>query len=436
MQSESTPSTSATIIGELASPSAQPMSRLAALAQTFVAFRHHNYRLYFTGGIISQIGNWMQMTTQGWLVYELTRSAGFLGVVSFASALPVLLLSLAAGVVVDRWPRRTVLATTKVGAMGVSFALAALVLWKVVEPWHILVLSFLLGINNAFEGTARQTFVKDMVGKDDMTNAIAMNSVSFNSSRIIGPTIAGVLIYAIGPGWCFFLTGVGYIAALTSLVMMRLPHTPPPPRQASIWLEIKEGLTYIREHQTIRTLMLVVVVSSIFGFVYQALLPAYVREVLHASTQDSAQAQGFLTSMAGIGSLVGALAVASLGQSKRRGLILTFGNFVFPIALMVLAVSQWLPLSALALVAVSLGLMVQSTTANALVQSNVPDHLRGRVMSVYMLCFFGMTPIGSLQGGLIAQYFGVPLAIGFGGTVTLLFSLFLLWRMRYVRELT
>lgn len=401
------------------------------LTRTFSALRHRNYRLYFTGQLISLVGTWMQNVAQGWLVYQLTGSPLYLGLVGFAASIPVLFLSLGAGVVIDRLPRRTILLATQTTAMLLAFILSALVFTNVVQPWHILILSFLLGVSQSFDGTARQAFVKDMVGKADMMNAIALNSALFNMSRIIGPALAGITLAAVGPAWCFLLNGLSFLAVIFGLWRMEMPKFTPRPRTASVWSEIKEGLSYIRRSQTISTLMLVVSVSSIFGFAYATLLPAYAQDVLRVD----AQGLGFLSTATGIGALAGALLMASLSHMRRKGLMVTIGNLLFPTMLLLLALNRSFPLALLILVGSGFGFMVQNTTANTLVQSSVPDHLRGRVMSVYMLSFFGLSPLGSLQAGFVAQQFGVPVGIGCGALIALLFGLLVFWRVPRVREL-
>ncbi len=433
MENESTHNEAGAAIvnGGTFAPVVRTPDRYPVMARTFAALKHRNFRLYFFGNLITQVGGWLQMIGQGWLVYQLTGSPLYLGLVGFVSAIPVLILSLGAGVIIDRLPRRSVLFATQSAAMLLAFALAALVFMGVVEAWHILLLSFLLGIVNAFDGTARQAFVKDMVGKDDMMNAIALNSAVFNMSRIVGPALAGILIASVGPGWCFLLRGLSVLSVLNSMIRMKMPRLTTPDKYVSMASEIKEGLSYIRHSQTISVLIAVNAISSLFGFAYTALLPAYAQAVLNVGAEEL----GLLSTASGIGSLSGALLVAALGHSQRKGMLLTLGNFLFPSALIILTLSQSFPLSMLLMVASGFGFMIQNTTANTLVQSHVPDHLRGRVMSVYMLCFFGLSPLGSLQAGFIAQQFGVPVGIGFGAVIALLFSVWLLWRVPRLRRM-
>lgn len=398
---------------------------------TFAAFRHPNYRLYFSGQIVSLVGTWMQIVAQGWLVYQLTDSPLYLGLVSFAASVPVFVLSLGAGAIIDRLPRRRVLVATQTSAMLLAFVLAFLTFSGLVQPWHILVLSFLLGVVNAFDGTARQTFVKDLVGKEDLMNAIALNSATFNTSRLIGPALAGLALATVGAGWCFLLNGLSFLAVIVALLRMKLPAFVPPARRGPLVAEIGEGLRYIRHDPIVLPVIGLVVVSSVFGFSYNALLPAYARDVL----QVGAQGLGLLSTAVGLGALVGALWVASSGRSQHKGWLLTFGSLLFPVMLCLLAFTDTFAVALLVLVGAGLGFMVQNATANTLVQTTVPDDLRGRVMSVYMLAFFGMSPIGSLQGGAVAERWGVAAGIGLGASVALGFALWLMWRVPALKRL-
>ena len=398
----------------------------------FAAFRHRNYRLYFTGQLISQIGTWMQQVAQGWLMYKLTGSPLALGLTGFMSAIPAWFLSLSVGVIVDRVPRRRLILSTQICAMVLAFALAALVFTNVVQPWHILVLALLLGIVNVFDVTARQAFVTDMVGREDLANAIALNSALFNLSRIMGPALAGVTLALVGPAWCFLLNGLSFIAVIYGLAIMTEPPFKARARVLSMWGEIKEGLAYVRQSSAIMTLVSVVCVSSIFGFTYSTLLPAYAQDVMHVN----AEGLGFMSTAVGLGALIGALTVASLGQTMSKGKLLTFGNLLFPAMLILLALSRSYPLSLFILALVGFGFMVQQATSNTLVQTIAPDHLRGRVLSVYMLLGWqGMQPIGAMQAGIVAETYGVQVGIGFGAIVLLLFGLLLLWKAPHLRKM-
>lgn len=402
-----------------------------AFTKTFAALRHRNYRLFFAGQLISLIGTWMQNVAQSWLVYQLTGSPLYLGVVSFASALPTLGLSLGAGVVVDRVPKHRLLVLTQAAAMLLAFILAADVFLSWVQPWHIVILAFLLGAVNAFDAPARQSFVVEMVGREDLMNAIALNSAIFNAARVIGPTLAGIALAVVGAAWCFFLNGLSFIAVIIGLGLMQVKPIIGAKKRGSPAAQLREGLGYIWHNQTVRMLMVLVAVANIFALGYSALMPAFAKDILNSGEVGL----GLLSAAVGTGALTGSLMVASLGNFQRKGMLLTAGNLILPSMVLLFAFSRTLSLSMLILVGAGLGFMVQNATANTLIQSVVPDELRGRVMSVYTMVFMGFFPLGSLLAGAIAERFGVPFGAAFGGSVALTFSLFLLWRAPHIRKL-
>lgn len=410
---------------------AETKTQKLSLAQTFSALKYRNYQLFFVGQLISLIGTWMQNVSQPWLVYDLTKSPIYLGIVSFASAVPILFLSVWAGVFVDRVPKRKLLMITQSLAMTQAFLLAADVFLGWVQPWHIVIFAFALGTINAFDAPTRQSFVVEMVGKEDLQNAIGLNAAIFQGARIIGPSIAGILLAAIGPAWCFFLNGVSFIAVIYCLSQMSVKPTVGSKRGANPVAQMREGLGYIRRNQTILTLLVITAVSNIFAFGYSALMPAFARDVLRGGPETL----GWLSASVGVGALTGALIVASLGNFKYKGVLLTAGNLFFPTMVLCFAASNVLPLSMLILVGAGLGFMIQNAMANTLVQMNVPDDLRGRVMSVYMLVFQGFFPIGSLMSGTIAQTFSIPIGAAFGGTIAFIAGLMWLWRAPYIRKL-
>lgn len=397
----------------------------------FSALRHRNFQLFFIGQLISVIGTWMQNVSQPWLVYQLTGSPLYLGIVSFSSAVPVLTLSLWAGVFVDRVPKRRLLMVTQSLAMLHAFLLAADVFLGWVQPWHIVIFAICLGTINAFDGPTRQSFVVEMVGKEDLQNAIGLNGVIFQGARIIGPSIAGILLAVIGPAWCFFINGVSFIAVIFCLSQMRVQPIIGAKRDMNPLMQMKEGLDFIRNNQTVLTLISMVAVANVFGFGYSALMPAFAQDVL----RQGPEGLGLLSASVGVGALTGALIVASLANFKHKGALLTFGNLFFPTMVVLFAASKIFPLSMALLVGVGLGFMVQNGMTNTLVQTNVPDHLRGRVMSVYMLVFQGFFPIGSLMAGTIAEHYGVPIGAAFGGTIALAAGLLWLWRAPFIRKL-
>ena len=402
-----------------------------SLSQTFSALKYRNYQLWFAGQLTSLVGTWMQNIAQPWLVYQLTGSPLYLGIVSFVPALPSLTLSLWAGVIVDRVPKRQLLVLTQTVMMLSAFALAADCFLGWIQPWHVVITALINGTAQAFDGPTRQAIVVEMVGREDMMNAIALNSAMFNLARILGPSFAGIVLALVGAGWCFFLNGVSFLAVIGGLLLMRFAPFVPKPRPNSSVAQLREGLSYIRHHETIRSLITLVAVANLFAMGYSALMPAFAQDVLHAGELGL----GLMMTAIGTGALAGALLLASLGNFQRKGMLLTIGNLFFPMMVLCFAFSQWLPLSLAFLVGAGFGFMTQNATANTLVQTAVPDELRGRVMSVYMLVFNGFFPIGALIAGTVAQQFGIPLGAIFGGSIALAFSLFQIWRVPHLRKL-
>jgi MFS family permease len=401
------------------------------LSRTFASLRHRNYRLFFFGQLVSLIGTWMLIVAQAWLVYELTGSPFKLGIVSFCSGVPVLLFSLWAGVIADRVPKRRLILATQTAMMLLAFILAVDVFAGTVLWWHVAILAFLLGTANAFDAPTRQAFVVEMVGRKELTNAIALNSAMFNSARIVGPALAAVTLAVFGTGWCFVLNGVSFLAVIAGLLMMDVKPYVGAVQTESPLTQMREGLNYIRHHSTVRPLIVLVAVSNMFGLGFNALLPAFAKDVLHVGEVGF----GFMSTAVGVGALAGALAIASLGDYQRKGLMLTCGNLLFPAMVIAVSLSRSFHLTIGLLVMAGLGFMTQNATANTLVQTTVPDKLRGRVMSVYMMVFLGFFPIGALIAGAVGERFGVPIGAAFGGTVALACGLIMLWRSPQLRSL-
>jgi MFS family permease len=402
-----------------------------ALRHTLAALRHRNYRLFFFGQLVSLIGTWMQNVAQAWLVYSLTNSPFKLSLVVFCAGVPVLAFSLWAGVVVDRVPKRRLLLATQTVMMTLAFILAADMLLGTIQWWHIAILAFMLGTANAFDGPTRQAFVVEMVGRTELMNAIALNSAMFNTARIVGPALAGIILAAVGAGWCFVLNGLSFLAVIAGLFLMDVKPYVGAASTESPLTQMREGLSYIRHHPTVRPLITLVAVSNMFALGYMALLPAFAQDVLHAGTVG----YGFMSTAIGVGALVGALLIASLGNYQRKGLLLTAGNLLFPVMVIALSLSRSFHLTIAFLVVAGLGFMTQNATANTLVQTTVPDALRGRVMSVYMMVFVGFFPIGSLIAGAVGERFGVPAGAALGGIIALGYGLYLLWRVPEIRAL-
>jgi len=375
--------------------------------QAWTALRYPNYRLWFRGQVVSLFGMWMESTALGFLVFELTKSPAYLGLVGFAAGIPTWLFMLYGGVIADRMPRRNLLMITQSVMMALAFAVAALTFLHWIQPWHILVMAFLLGTANAFEAPARQSFILEMVPPEDMTNAIALNSAMFNTAMAVGP-MAGGLIYAFfGPAWCFAINGVTFIAVLVALKRMKLPPFVTKPRRASALADLREGLKYVASHSLIRTIIGLIGVIALFGISFATLFPAWAVNVLHGD----ARTNGYLQSARGLGALTAALLIASLGRFRFRGKLLTFGTFALPVTAAIFALTRWTPISLLIIFGSGLSQILIFNLCNALVQTHSPDELRGRVMSVYALVFFGLMPLGALGIGIAAERLGQPAAV-------------------------
>jgi MFS family permease len=394
-------------------------TRRVRLQETFAALKHYNYRLWFAGQVVSLVGTWMQSTAQGYLIYQITKSPAYLGLVGFFGGVPTLLFTLFGGVVADRLPRRKLLVITQVAMMILAFILAALTFTNTVLPWHILVLAFLLGIANAFDAPARTSFVLELVDRETMTNAIALNSTMFNIATVVGPSVAGLTYAAIGPAWCFTLNGLSFVAVIIALLLMRINLEVRPARRAAALAELGEGIRYVLQNRMILSLIGAVGIVSIFGIGMMNLLPAWAVDVMGGDVTTN----GWLVSARGFGSLISALMLAYWGTRKLRGNLWTYGAFSMPVALFIFAWLRWLPLSLLALVGVGWGFMMVLNNSQAIVQSLVPDNLRGRVMGVYTLIFFGSMPIGSLLAGSLAAWIGEPVTVMIGAVMLLLLAI-------------
>ncbi len=400
--------------------------------QAFTALRYRNYRLWFWGQMISLFGTWMQHTAAGFLIFELTRSPAYLGYAAFAMGVPTWLFMMYGGVLADRIPRRTLLIITQAVMMALALILSALTFLHLVQAWHIIVLAFGLGVANAFDAPARQAFVRELVGPEDMTNAIALNSAMFNSATSIGPAVSGVTYALVGPGWCFTINAVSFLAIIIALSLMRIDPQPKPVQKNSMGSDFKEGMGYIFNHAMIRTLISVVAVTSFFGISFATLIPAWAVKILGGD----ATTNGILHSARGLGALFGALMIASLGRFQFRGRLLTVGGFVFPLLLLMFSFLRWLPLSLLVLFCVGVAIMLIFNLANAMIQSLVDDNLRGRVMSIYSFSFFGLMPIGSLLVGLVAEHSSEPSAVIINSVILLGFYTLVRFFVPRLYELT
>src|SRR6266699_2056425 len=396
----------------------------------FGALAHRNFRLFFLGQGVSLIGTWMQNVGQGWLVLELTNSPFYVGLVSALGSLGVLLLTIYAGVVVDRTNKHRRVVLTQTLSMLPAFALAALVWSRTVAVWHVAALAAFLGVVNAFDIPARQAFIVDLAGKDDLMNAIALNSSAFNAARVIGPAVAGVLIGALGVGVCFFLNGVSYLAVIAGLLAMRLPPYAPSPRSGSAWAGLSEALAFIRGDRSVFALVVLMALFSIFGFPYFVIMPVFARDVLHRG----AAGYGLMMTAVGIGALVGALAVASFDRRIRKGPTLMAAGGSFGLLLVAFACSKVYALSVALLALTGATMIVNNALTNATIQTIVPDALRWRVMGFYAFVFVGRAPRGSLQMGALAERIGPSAAVALGGAATTLAVAVAAWRVPQLRH--
>jgi MFS family permease len=380
------------------------------------ALRHRNFRLFFAGQLISLIGTWMQSVAQSWLVYSLTGSTVLLGLVGFASQIPVFLLAPIGGVVADAMNRHRVLLMTQMSAMVLAAILAALTILGSIQIWQIFVLASLLGIVNAFDIPARQAFIVEMVGKEDLVNAIALNSSMVNGARLVGPAVAGVLVSMIGEGWCFAINAASYVAVLIGLVRMDVPRRTLQTRAGSALRSVSEGFEFVVATPPVRSLMLLLGLVSLMGMPYSTLMPVFADRILRAGPGGL----GVLMGMSGAGALTGALALASKQSLRGLGRWVAWSSAAFGASLILFSASRTFWLSAVLLVPVGCSMMVQMASSNTLIQSMVPDHLRGRVMSIYSMMFMGMAPFGALLAGAIAYRLGAPLTVALGGVACLI----------------
>lgn len=391
------------------------LRRRMSWKQAFTALKYPNYRLWFWSQMFSMFGTWMESTALGFLVYDLTKSPAYLGLVGFAAGVPTWLFMLYAGVIADRMPRRKLLIITQTAMMLLAFATAGLTFLHLIRPWHILVMAFFLGAANAFEAPARQSFILEMVDREDMTNAIALNSAMFNTAMAVGPAAGGLIYGFLGPAWCFAINGVTFVAVIVALRRMRLAPFAPPARRASALADLREGLKYVSAHPLIRTIIGLIGVLSVFGVSFVTLFPAWAVHVLHGD----ARTNGFLQSARGLGALVAALLIASLGRFHFRGQLLTLGTFALPATVALFALARRTPLALVLAFGSGLALILIFNLANALVQTHSPDPLRGRIMGIYTLTFFGLMPLGALGMGLAAERIGQTASVLIGAGVTL-----------------
>ncbi|MDO8432506.1 MAG: MFS transporter [Candidatus Binatus sp.] len=395
----------------------------------FRSLRHRNFRLFFGGQLISLIGTWMQSVAQAWLVLKLTNSSLMLGVVSFASYMPIVLVALFAGVVVDHVDRRRLIIGAQVLLMISAFILAGLTWAGAARVEYVIILAALNGLVSSFDMPGRQAFVVEMVGREDLPNAIAINSMIFNGARMVGPAVAGLSIAVIGVTGCFFLNGLSFIAVIWSLLQMDLPRRERRQFGATMMRQVRLGLSYVWRHRPTLWLLILVAINMGFGMQYTVLIPMFARDLLHSGVRG----YGFLMAAQGLGAVASAVVMnsrSSAPKALRQNLV--FGIFCMAISVAAFGFSRWMALSLIAQMFIGAGLMNHMVTTNTLLQLFVSDELRGRVMSIYTLSFIGTAPVGSLAVGFIGEHFNPRSAVYFCAIFSLLCGFLLLTKLKLI----
>ena len=398
----------------------------------FRALSHRNYRLFFGGQGVSLIGTWMQQIAMSWLAYRLTNSALLLGVIGFTSRIPTFLLASLAGVLADRWNRHRILVITQTLSMVQAMILAILVLTETVAVWHIVSLSLLLGLINAFDMPARQSFVVDMIERgEDLGNAIALNSSIVNGARLIGPSIAGILIATLGEGMCFLLNGLSFIAVIVALLAMKIVPKQRKMQGSQVFQGLKEGFSYAFGFAPIRSVLLLLALVSLMGMPYTVLMPIFAENILHGGPQ----ALGFLMGATGVGAIAGSIYLASRKSVLGLGRIIVISSNLFGIGLIAFSLSRLFWLSSLFMLLTGFGMIVQMASSNTVLQTIVEEDKRGRVMSFYTMAFMGMVPFGSLLAGSLANNIGAPQTVMIGGVACILGSVMFAKKLPSLRKI-
>ena len=387
-------------------------NKLTGFKIIFRSLQYKNYRLFFGGQSISLVGTWIQRIATPWLVYHLTGSVFLLGVVGFAGQIPTFLLAPFAGVLTDRWNRYRILIVTQILAMVQALVLALLFFMGTIEVWHIIVLNVVLGCINAMDIPARQSFVIDLVGKkEDLGNAIALNSSMVNGARLLGPSIAGVLIASAGEGTCFLINGLSYLVVIATLLKMKVDPRRINNKDKNVLKELKEGFSYTFGFTPIKSVILLLALVSLMGMPYSVLMPVFAKEILHGGPHTF----GFLMGASGLGALTGAIYLASKKSVLGFGRIIPLSAGIFGFGLIAFSLSRFFPLSLALMVITGLGMMLQLASSNTILQTIVDDDKRGRVMSFYTMAFIGTAPFGSLMAGELANVMGAPNTLIIGG---------------------
>ena len=397
----------------------------------FRALRNRNYRLFFAGQSVSLVGTWMQMIAVSWLVYRLTNSAFLLGIVGFIGQIPAFLFTPVAGVLADRYNRRNMLVVTQTLALVQAGILAILIFTGAIRVWHIIVLSAMLGVINSFDLPVRQAFTVEMVeNKEDLSNAIALNSSMVNAARLVGPSIAGVLIASVGEGMCFLANAVSYIPVIVSLLSMRVAMRAIRPRKLHIFQEVNEGFRYAFNFVPIKYILILLALVSLMGVPYQVLMPVFARDIFHGGPKTL----GFLVATSGIGALAGALYLAARTSVVGLGRIIAMTAALFGLGIIAFSFSRVLWVSMIILLFSGFSMMVQMASSNTILQTIVDEDKRGRIMSFFALSFLGMAPFGSLLAGSLASRIGAPNTLLFGGVCCIFGALIFTSKLPLIRK--
>jgi MFS family permease len=400
-------------------------ARLRPGSARFRAMQHRNFQLFIAGQLISLIGTWMQTTAQLWLVYKLTGSAALLGVFGFASQVPMLFLSSIGGYIGDHYDRQRGVIATQTASMILAFVLAGLTLTRLINEWELIGIALLVGVVNAFDVPIRQAFLVEMVGKEDLPNAIALNSSIFNGARVVGPAIAGFAIAWVGEGWCFFLNGLSFVAVIVALLVMRIERREIKPSADSPLRSLAEGFRYAMSDLPMRSALLLLSVLSLFGLQYSVFMPIYAQDIL----KGNARTLGWLMSSAGIGAVLGALHFAARTHYKGLARWIAATSTTCSVCLILFSQAKVFWLCVAVLFVVGFAATSQMAATNTLIQNRVPDELRSRVMAVYATMFMGVQPIGALIAGGVAKRIGAPLTLTVFGSLVLLGSLIFIVRV-------
>ena len=383
--------------------------------RTFAALSYPNYRVWFFGQLVSLLGTWMQSSAQQYWILEITGKPSYLGYTAFASGIASWIFMLWGGVVADRVPRRRLIIVTQSASMALAFGLSALAFLNAARPWHIIAFAFGLGVVNAFDAPARQAFVLEMVEPKALTNAIALNSTMFNLAVAVGPAVGGLVYRLVGPAWCFLLNGLSFIAVIAALLSMKLAPFRPPAKRSSVWREALDGINAVRKDKRIVAIITLISVMSFFGMAFATLIPAWAKITLSGDSLTN----GLLQSARGVGAVCAALLIATFLSGGGRGKVLTAAGFAFPAVLLVFSLTRSLGWSLVMLLGVGAANITVNNLCNSMVQTMSPESLRGRIIGIYTLAFFGLLPFGSLLAGVAAERWGAPITIAASAFLTL-----------------